>query len=132
MVQRSGARGFTLIEMLVVVALLGILVGVAVGQYQKSIIRAKEAVLKENLWVMRHLINQYFADKGRHPSDLRSLVDDRYLQRIPDDPFTQSADTWIEEPAEFSEGDISTEPGIGYVRSGSNGVALDSSNYSDW
>jgi general secretion pathway protein G len=126
------AAGFTLIELLVVVAIIGILAAVAVGQYKHSIQKAKEAVLKEDLFRMRTQINLYFADKGRYPYDLQALVDDQYLSAVPVDPITQSADTWIEEYAEMDEGDISTEPGIENVRSGAAGVAMDGTNYSDW
>ena len=114
-------RGFTLIEMLIVIALIGIIAAVAVGQYRNAIQKAKEAVLRENLYVMRTSINNYFADKGRYPSDLYALVDDNYLRDVPIDPITQSADTWIEEFPEYDAGDISTEPGIVDVRSGAEG-----------
>jgi general secretion pathway protein G len=118
--------------MLVVVAIIGILASVAVGQYKHSIWKAKEAVLKEDLFRMRTQINLYFADKGRYPYDLQALVDDEYLTKIPVDPITQSADTWIPEYAEIDESNISTEPGIENVRSGASGVAMDGTSYSDW
>ena len=119
-------------EMLIVVALIGIIVAVAVGQYRNSIQKAKEAVLKENLYVMRTSINNYFADKGRYPADLYALVDDNYLQKVPQDPITQSADTWIEEYPDYDAGDISTEPGIVDVRSGAEGYGLDGTSFSEW
>ena len=125
-------RGFTLIELLIVVAMVGILAAVAVGQYQKNILRAREVVLKENLFVMRSSIQMYFADKGRYPSDLQSLVDDHYLSRMPVDPVTESAETWITDYAELSDMDITTEPGIADVRSGADGYSLDGTSYSDW
>ena len=90
---RRDQRGFTLIELMIVVAIIGILTTVAVGQYQRSIQKAKEAVLKENLWTMRQQINRFFADKGRYPSDLQELVEQRYLSMRPLDPVTESTET---------------------------------------
>ncbi len=130
---KRGARGFTLIELLVVIAIIGIVVTVAAGQYQRSIKRAQEAVLKEDLYIMRTAINQYFADKQKYPADLQSLVEERYLKDIPPDPITKSTDTWITEPADIGgEEEISTEPGIADVRSGAPGASLDGQSYSDW
>ncbi len=125
-------RGFTLIELLVVVAIIGIVVTVAAGQYMRSIQKAKEAVLREDLYIMRTAINQYFADKGKYPADLRALVDDSYLKAIPTDPITQSDGTWIAENASMDDRDISTEPGIADVRSGAPGEGLDGTSYSEW
>jgi len=126
-------RGFTLVELLVVCAIIGILSAAAVANYRRSIVKAKEAALQQDLYTMRTLINQYFADKGKYPSDLTALVEDHYLQIIPRDPFTDSPDTWITEPAELDAGeDISTEPGIANVRSGAEGRALDGRSYGEF
>ena len=125
-------RGFTLIELLVVIAIIGILSVVAVANFRRSIVKAKEAALQQDLYTMRTLINQYFADKGKYPADISALVQDHYLQAIPKDPFTDSPDSWVVEQAEQDESDISTEPGIVNVRSGSDGTSLDGRSYSEF
>ena len=132
MTGRRPSAGFTLIELLVVIAIIGLLATVAVGQYRSAIIKAREAVLKEDLYIMRTAIDQYFADKGYYPSDLQALVEDKYIRDVPVDPITKSADTWITEYAEWDDTDISTEPGIVDVRSGAEGYSLDGTNYSEW
>ena len=81
---------------------------------------------------MRTLINQYFADKGKYPPDITSLVEDHYLQVIPKDPFTDNSDSWVTEPAEMDESDITTEPGIANVKSGAEGTSLDGRSYSEF
>ena len=78
---------------------------------------------------MRTLINQYFADKGKYPSDLQALVEDHYLQVIPNDPFTGNSDTWVTIEAEMTDEDITTEPGITSVKSGAEGTSLDGRSY---
>lgn len=130
--RRGTSGGFTLIELLVVVAIIGIVVAVAVGQYQRSIQKAREAVLKEDLYIMRTAINQYFADKGKYPPDLYALVEEKYLYAMPVDPITGSADSWIPEYSDTGEDDISFEPGIADVRSGASGTAMDGTSYADW
>jgi general secretion pathway protein G len=129
---RKRQRGFTLIELLVVCAIIGILSAAAVANYRRSIVKAKEAVLQQDLYTMRTLINQYFADKGKYPADLSALVEDHYLQLIPNDPFTGSADSWVTIEAEVDESDISTEPGITSVKSGAEGTSLDGRPYADF
>ncbi len=130
--RRQGQRGFTLIEMLVVCAIIGILSAAAVANYRRSIVKAKESVLAQDLYTMRTLINQYFADKGKYPASLQDLVDAHYLQTIPKDPFTDSSDTWATVPAEMDESDITTEPGIASVKSGAEGTSLDGKAYTDF
>ena len=127
------ASGFTLIELLVVVAIIGILAGVVVGQYQRSIVKSKEAVLRENLFRTRTAINQYFADKGKYPSDLSALVSEFYLRSLPVDPVTGSTDSWVVEYAETgSDEEISLEPGVKDLRSGAPGNGMDGTAYSEW
>ena len=124
--------GFTLIELLVVISLISILAAMAVVQYRNSIQRTEEAVLKTNLFRMRDAIDQYYADKGKYPSSLDALVSEQYLRKIPDDPFTKTADSWQTVPAEPDPGNPSAEPGIYDVKSGAQGQALDGTNFSDW
>jgi len=129
--KRKKSKGFTLIELLVVVAIIGILAAVAVGQYQRNIVKAKEAVLRENLFTIRTQINNYFSDKGKYPADLQTLVDAHYLRKLPVDPITGSTDTWIPEQAQMGEEDISTEAGIIDVTSGADGNTLEGVPYKD-
>ena len=128
----DGQRGFTLIELMVVMAVIVILAGIGVALYTNSVTRSKEAVLKEDLFRMRDAIDQYYADKNKYPSSLDTLVSDGYMRKIPEDPITQSADTWQTEPAEPDPSNPTAEPGIYNVKSGAQGTALDGSNYSDW
>ena len=134
---RRTATGFTLVEMLVVVALIGIVASIAMPAYKNSTTRARESVLREDLWVLRDLINQYHADKGKYPASLEDLVESGYLHKIPVDPITKSADTWVtimdEPPPDAPEEDEEeTEPGITDVQSGATGVGLDGTDYSSW
>jgi general secretion pathway protein G len=129
----GGQRGFTLIELLIVIALIGILAGLVAPQFLQTPKKAKEAVLKEDLYVLRDVIDQYFSDKGRYPDSLQALVDDGYLRKIPEDPFTGSADTWVIETAPGDSDDPDAAGGGVYdVHSGSTETALDGSRYSEW
>lgn len=119
--------GFTLIELLVVLAILATLLSLAAPRYAGSVDKAREAVLKENLAGLRGAIDRYFADTGRYPESLAELVVKRYLRRIPDDPVTDSATTWvIVAPVEGQAG------GVGDVRSGASGKSRDGSFFKDW
>ena len=129
---RRGEHGFTLIELLIAVAIIGILAGIAVAQLRQTPQRAKEAVLKQDLFVLRDLIDQYFADRGRYPDSLETLVDDGYIRRLPYDPFTESDQTWEEIYAEASDEDPEGGGGVYDVHSGAPGAALDGSYYSEW
>jgi general secretion pathway protein G len=128
---KSG-RGFTLIEILVVISLIVILASLGLAQYKNSITRSKEAVLKEDLFRMREAIDQYYADKGQYPSALDALVSDGYLRKLPKDPFTDSDTTWQTVPAEVTPANPTAEPGIYDVKSGSEATAMDGSKYADW
>jgi len=124
--------GFTLIELLIVIALITILATMGVVQYRNSIQSSREAVLRTDLFRMRDAIDQYYADKGKYPSSLDTLVSDGYMRKIPEDPNTRSADTWQTDPAEPDPSNPSAEPGIYNVKSSATGTALDGSSYSDW
>lgn len=131
---RRRARGYTLLELLVVMAVLGILAAVAVPQLLKTPIRAREAALKENLFTFRSMIDQYYADKGNYPDSLETLVTDGYIRKVPVDPFTKSSETWqlTYAEADDEEGAEEAAPGIVDVHSGSTETALDGTAYSSW
>lgn len=128
----ASERGWTLIELLVVLSLIMILASVALVQYRNSVVTAREATLRSNLFIMRDAIDQYNADKGRYPESLSVLVSDRYLRSIPKDPMTNSSDTWQTTPADAEPGSLSTQAGIYDVKSGSHDTAMDGSRYADW
>lgn len=132
---KRSTDGFTLIELVVVFALIGILVGLALPQFQTGTRRARESVLKENLYVMRTLINQYYTDKMKYPASLQTLVDEGYLRKIPIDPITNAAETWVEIPEILNLDDMLSGmevPGIVDVHSGSEGTAMDGTIFSTW
>ncbi|HYS03992.1 MAG TPA: prepilin-type N-terminal cleavage/methylation domain-containing protein [Candidatus Dormibacteraeota bacterium] len=128
-------KGFTLIELLIVVAIIGIIAGIAVVQLQNAPKKARESVLKEDLYALRDCIDQYFADKGKYPESLETLVEENYLRKLPADPITGSSESWQVVHAEADDED-STDPsataGIIDVKSGAEGSALDGTRYSDW
>ncbi len=140
-IARPAEMGFTMIELIIVVAIIGILATIALPALRNAPQKAREAVLKEDLYAFRSCIDQYLADKGHYPPSIQDLVDEGYLRRIPVDPMTKSADTWVEIYAEFDDeaeedlmppDDLGGGPGVIDVKSGSGGVGEDGTPYSEW
>ena len=125
-------RGFTLIELMIVMAVIAILVAIAVPVYNRAITRAKESVLRNNLFTMRTVIDEYTYDKQKAPQSLQDLVSEGYLRTIPVDPMTGSADSWKIIIEDTLNAVNQTEPGIFDVRSGADKTSLEGTPYSDW
>jgi general secretion pathway protein G len=121
-----------LIELMVVVSLIVLLAGVALVNYRYAVVTAQEAVLKEDLFRMRDAIDQYYADKGKYPPSLDALVSDGYLRRVPEDPFTHSAETWQPVAAEPDPANPTADPGIYDVKSGSDRTSVGGTPYAEW
>src|SRR5579859_5966350 len=137
MVKRAKLRGvdqggFTLIELMIVISIILILVGISVPMYEQSVIRAKEAVLRQDLKTMRDQIDNYTMDKEKAPQSLQDLVDAGYLRKIPKDPFTNSPGTWQVETSDTLQSLDQTESGVSDVHSGSNLTGSDGTAYSSW
>lgn len=123
--------GFTLLEMITVVAIMSILVAIALPNYKVAIIQSKEAVLREDLYRFRDLIDQYYADKGRYPESLDTLMTAGYMRKIPVDPMSNSAN-WETVPAEPDPNHPDEPPGVYDVHSASTATALNGTLYSEW
>jgi general secretion pathway protein G len=127
-------KGFTLVEILIVLALIGILVAMILPSHKTATIRAKEAVLKENLFQIRDAINKYYHYKNKYPTDLEDLVISKFMRKIPMDPFLKTNE-WEPihfEPEEMEDFDPEIAEGIIDVRSKNQGTALDGTKYVDW
>ena len=129
---RGGTRGFTLVELMIVMTIVTVIMAMAVPMYQKAIVRAKESVLKNNLFTLRTLIDEYTFDKAKAPQTLDDLVREGYLRQVPVDPMTGTNQSWriIMEDAMASVNQM--EPGIFDVRSGSDQNSLEGTPYSEW
>jgi general secretion pathway protein G len=132
MSRKWAQRGFTMIELMIVMSLIVILATMGLVQYRQSIVLSREAVLKEDLFRLREAIDQYYADKNKYPETLEALVTDGYLRRLPKDPFTNSETSWQAVPAEPDPNNLTTQPGVYDVKSGSEDLAIDGSRYADW
>jgi general secretion pathway protein G len=132
MSRRSKARGFTLIELMVVLAIIVIILGFAAPRYQQSILHAREGVLKQDLHTLRQAIDEFTLDKQRAPQSLDDLVSAGYLRQLPKDPITDSAQTWqvVQEDVLLSVDQ--TQPGISDVHSGAPGTSSEGTPYSSW
>lgn len=120
-------KGFTLIEMMIVLAIMSILATIATPNMQRYIVRAREASLRETLFVFRDVIDQHYSDQGKYPGSLQELVKMKYIRSIPIDPITGSSSTWIIIPPEGEE-----KGGVYDVHSGSDRVSLDGEPYNEW
>ena len=138
--RRSAERGFTLLELIVVIAIVGILATIAMPAMKDMPRRANEAVLKTNLRTLRDVLDQFYGDKGHYPPSLDALVENGYLRKIPTDPMTKRNDTWVtvleevdpDKAADSGDGSEDQQPGIIDVHSGAEGTALDGTAYKDW
>lgn len=125
-VNGKSSKGFTFVELMVVMAMVALLISIAVPSYFAGLERSKEAVLREDLYVMREAIDQFYVDKGRYPANLSELVEQRYLRALPVDPITGSSDSWIEIASP-------RDPQLMWdVRSGASGTGSDELPYYDW
>lgn len=129
---RSGKSGYTLVELMIVMAIISIMVAIAVPLYQKALIRTKESLLKNNLFTLRQTIDEYTYDKKKAPQQLQDLVSEGYLRAVPIDPITGSDQTWRVVMEDALTAVDETQPGIWDVRSGSDQKSLEGTLYSDW
>jgi general secretion pathway protein G len=129
---RSAERGFTLLELMIVMVVIGILAAIAIPAYTSNIRNAREATLREDLHVMRGAIDSYTVDKQKAPQSLDDLVQSGYLKTMPVDPFTRRSDTWVPVQEDTLMSLDQTEPGIDDVHSGAQMTAADGTAYNTW
>lgn len=126
------AAGFTLVELMIVMAIIGVLTAVAIPSYMGAVRQAREAVLKEDLHVLRAAIDSYTADKQKAPQSLDDLVSEGYMKSIPVDPMTRAADTWQTTQSDSLHSMDQTDPGIDDVHSGAQDQGSDGRPYTEW
>ena len=130
--RRKQDAGFTLIELMIVMAIIGVLAVVAIPSFVGAIKQAREAVLKEDLHVLREAIDSYTMDKQKAPQSLDDLVQEGYLKEVPQDPMTRSKDSWVTDTSDAMHSLDQTEPGIDDIHSGSQELGSDGQPYSGW
>jgi general secretion pathway protein G len=130
--RKRSVGGFTLIELMIVMAIIAVLMSVAIPIYNRSIVRSKESVLKNNLYTLRTVIDEYTYDKQKAPASLNDLVSEGYLRQVPVDPLTGTADSWKVIMEDATNTVNQSEPGIFDIRSGSDKTSLEGTPYSDW
>ena len=123
----SSVKGFTLVELMVVMTIIALLLTLAVPRYFRSVDKAREATLRQDLDTMRDAIDKFHGDNGHYPSTLEELVSRKSLRAIPPDPITSNASTWV-----VVSPDAASDAGVYDVRSGAQGAAADGSRYGDW
>lgn len=129
---RKQDAGFTLVELMIVMAIIGILAVIAVPSYVTAVKHSKEAVLKEDLFILRGAIDSYTMDKQKAPQSLDDLIQDGYIKAIPDDPMTHSNTTWVTDTGDSVHSLDQSEPGVDDVHSGSDETGSDGQAYSTW
>jgi len=125
-------RGYTLVEIIIVLTIISILVSLAVPVYQKALVRTRESVLRNNLFTLRTVIDEFTYDKQKAPQSLEDLVREGYLRQIPEDPITGSTQSWKVIMEDALTMVSQTEPGIFDVRSGSDKTSLEGTPYAEW